>query len=288
MRLRTLPLSLAGVLLGVLLAAGEHALKPLTTILLLLTTVGLQILSNLSNELGDTLSGTDRADRAGIRYSLQDGEMTVPEMKRLIAIMAGVDCVLGLGMVWSAFGTPLGLLPLAFLALGAAAVWAAIHYTLGKHPYGYRGLGDLSVFLFFGLATVCGGWFLSCQVWTWRILLPASAIGCFSVAVLNVNNIRDMKTDARTRTTVAIRLGAQRARIYQTVLIVAGWTLMTVFCLLPPVDGWRFLYVLTLPGFVKHLQGVWTMRDRELDPMLPLLVLSTFAFALSGGIGFIL
>jgi len=288
MRLRTLPLSLAGVLLGVLLAAGEHALKPLTVILLMLTTVSLQILSNLSNELGDTLSGTDNADRAGIRYSLQDGEMTVPEMKRLIAILSCVSCVLGFGMVWSAFGTLLGPLPLAFLALGAAAVWSAVHYTLGRHPYGYRGLGDLFVFLFFGLATVCGGWFLSCRVWTWRILLPAAAIGCFCVAVLNVNNIRDMKTDARTRTTVAIRLGAHRARIYQTVLIVTGWVLMTVFCLLPPVEGWHFLYVLTLPGFARHLQGVWTMQDRDLDPMLPVQVLSTFAFALLGGVGFIL
>ena len=285
MRLRTLPLSLAGVTLGVLLAAGERPLDALTVVLLLLTTVSLQILSNLSNELGDTLSGTDRADRQGIRYSLQDGEMSVPEMKRLIAATAAVCCVLGLGMVWSAFGSPLRPLALAFLALGAAAVWAAMHYTLGKNPYGYRGLGDLFVFIFFGLATVCGGYFLTCLVWDWRILLPAAAIGCFSVAVLNVNNIRDMKSDAATRVTVAMRLGVPRARIYQTVLIATGWMLMTVFSLLPPVGVWRFLFVLTLPGFIKHLYGVWTLQDRALDPMLPLLVISTFAFALLGGIG---
>lgn len=285
MRLRTLPLSLAGVTLGVLLAAGERPLDALTVVLLLLTTVSLQILSNLSNELGDTLSGTDRADRQGIRYSLQDGEMSVPEMKRLIAATAAVCCVLGLGMVWSAFGSPLRPLALAFLALGAAAVWAAMHYTLGKNPYGYRGLGDLFVFLFFGLATVCGGYFLAGQAWSWRILLPAAAIGCFSVAVLNVNNIRDMKSDAATRVTVAMRLGVHRARIYQTVLIAAGWALMTVFVLTGPLSVWRFLYALTLPGFIRHLRGVWTLQDRALDPMLPLLVISTFAFALLGGIG---
>ena len=288
MRLRTLPLSLAGITLGVLLAAGEHDLRILTVALLALTTVCLQILSNLSNELGDTLHGTDRSDRQGIHYSIQDGEMTVPEMKRLIAVMAVLCCLFGFGMVWSAFGTVFAPLPAAFLLLGAAAVWSAMHYTLGKNPYGYRGLGDLFVFLFFGLATVCGGYYLSCQAWDWRILLPAAAIGCFSVAVLNVNNIRDMRSDAATRTTVAIKLGGKRARIYQTVLICTGWAVMAVFSLLPPVSLWRFLFVLALPGFIKHLKGVWTLHDRALDPMLPLLVISTFALALFAGIGYLI
>ena len=287
MRLRTLPLSLAGIALGVLLAARGHALSWLTVTLLGLTTVCLQILSNLSNELGDTLHGTDRSDRQGIHYSIQDGEMTVADMKRLIACFAVLSCLFGAGMVWSAFGTLWAPLPPAFLVLGGAAVWAAMHYTLGENPYGYRGLGDIFVFIFFGLATVCGGYFLSCLEWDWLILLPAAAIGCFSVAVLNVNNIRDMKSDAQTRTTVAIRLGEERARIYQTVLIAAGWVLMTVFALTGQPSWWRFAYVLALPGFIRHLKGVWTLRDRALDPMLPLLVISTFAFALLGGIGFL-
>ena len=289
MRLRTLPLSLAGIVLGVLLAASEHRVRPLTVLLLALTTVCLQILSNLSNELGDTLSGTDRSDRQGIRYSLQDGLMSIRDMKRLIGCFAALSCVLGFGMVWSAFRTVIAPLPLAFLVLGAAAVWSAMHYTLGKHPYGYRGLGDVFVFIFFGLATVCGAYFLSGLQWSWSILLPAAAIGCFSVAVLNVNNIRDMKSDAATRVTVALKMGERRARIYQTCLIAAGWLLMTLFCLTcGKLSLWRFAYLLSLPGFILHLKGVWTRRDRELDPMLPLLVLSTFAFALLGGIGALL
>ena len=280
MRLRTLPLSLAGIVLGVLLAVPEHRVRPLTVLLLALTTVCLQILSNLSNELGDTLSGTDRSDRQGIRYSLQDG---------LIGCFAALSCVLGFGMVWSAFGTVFAPLPLAFLVLGAAAVWSAMHYTLGKNPYGYHALGDVFVFIFFGLATVCGGYYLSGLHWGWSILLPAAAIGCFSVAVLNVNNIRDMKTDAATRVTVAMKMGERRARIYQTCLIAAGWLLMTLFCLTGGrLSPWRFAYLLSLPGFILHLKGVWTLRDKALDPMLPLLVLSTFAFALLGGIGALL
>ena len=285
MRLRTLPLSLAGIVLGILLAAAGHGFRWLTVLLLALTTVSLQILSNLSNELGDTLHGTDRADRQGIHYSIQDGEMTVPEMKRLIGVFAALSCLLGFGMVWSAFGTVLAPLPLAFLALGAAAVWAAMHYTLGKNPYGYRGLGDLFVFLFFGLATVCGGYYLTCLEWSWPVLLPASAIGCFSVAVLNVNNIRDMKSDAATRTTVALKMGEHNARVYQTVLIAAGWILMTVFAFRPPVRIWHFFFFGAVFGFIKHLKGVWALRDRDLDPMLPLLVKSTALLALLTGVG---
>lgn len=288
MRLRTLPLSLAGIALGVLLAVRDHDFNVLTLILLALTTVSLQVLSNLSNELGDTLSGTDRSDRQGIHYSIQDGEMTVPEMKRLIGCFAGLSCLLGFGMVRSAFGTVLQPLPLAFLALGAAAVWAAMHYTLGRHPYGYRGLGDLFVFVFFGLATVCGGYFLTCLEWDWMILLPAAAIGCFSVGVLNVNNIRDMKSDAATRVTVAMKMGDRRARAYQTALIAAGWVLMTAYALaFRPFSPWHFLYFAAALPFVRHLKGVWTLWDRDLDPMLPLLVLATASFAALGGIGFL-
>ena len=284
MRLRTLPLSLAGITLGVFLAARGHQLSWLTVTLLLLTTACLQILSNLSNELGDTLHGTDRSDRQGIHYSIQDGEMTVPEMKRLIVFFACLSAAVGSAMVMSAFGTIREPLAAAFLLLGAAAIWAAMHYTLGENPYGYRGLGDVFVFIFFGLATVCGGYYLSCLEWDWLILLPAASIGCLSVGVLNVNNIRDMKSDAETRTTVAIKLGLRRARIYQTLLIAAGWVLMTVYAVLTAESWLNFLYVCTLGSFCMHLKGVWTREDRALDPMLPLLVISTFFFALLGGI----
>lgn len=288
MRLRTLPLSLSGVVLGTFLAAADYHIKPLAVVFLFLTAVFLQILSNLSNELGDTLHGTDTDARQGLRYSLQDGNMTVSQMKVLIGTFVALSCISGLLMIRFAFGTLLGLKSLAFVALGAAAVWAAMHYTLGKNPYGYRGLGDLYVLLFFGFATVLGGYFICAgEIPTAALLLPAASIGCFSVGVLNVNNIRDMKTDAATRTTTAIRLGEKRARIYQTVLLFLGWCFMILFCQLRIQSLWHYLFVLSLPLFVLHLRGVWTRRDRELDPMLPILVMGTFLFALLGGLGFV-
>ena len=280
MRLRTLPLSLSGIIAGMALAAGAGRIGLFTAITLVCNTILLQILSNLSNELGDTLHGTDTADRMGIHYSIQDGEMTVPEMKRIIAAVALLCCGCGLLMILASFGTLFAPLPLLFIGLGACAVWAAMHYTLGDNPYGYRGLGDLSVFIFFGLVSVLGAAFICVHEFEPVWVLPAAAIGCFSIGVLNVNNIRDMKTDAVNRTTVAIRLGARRARIYQTVLISLGWLLMLAYALISrsPLAG--YLHFITLPLFLLHLRGVWTKQDRGLDPMLPMLVMSMFAMSL--------
>ena len=214
--------------------------------------------------------------------------MTVPQMKRLIGVVVALCCIFGLLMVRFSFGKIFDWHPMAFVILGAAAIWAAMHYTLGKNPYGYRGLGDLFVFLFFGIATVCGGYFLCAHEFpSWIILLPAAAIGCFSVAVLNVNNIRDMQTDAATRVTVAMKMGGHRARIYQTVLIVVGWGCMLAYCSLRFFSIWHYLFVLTLPLFILHLRGVWTRDGKELDPMLPLLVMSSFLFSLLAGLGFV-
>jgi len=290
MRLRTLPLSLAGSVMGVFIARSITGEFGPAAWAVLLTTALLQILSNLSNELGDTLNGTDRADREGIHYSLQDGDMTVPQMKRLITFTA-IACMLsGTAMIWIAMGSLLRWESIILLILGAAAIWAAMRYTLGKNPYGYRGLGDLFVFIFFGLVSTCGACFvcapdLGLPSVLASSILPACAIGFFSIGVLNVNNIRDAVTDAENRVTVAIKLGGRGARIYQTVLIASAWLLMIIFAASGPLEWKRWLFVLTLPLYIIHLKGVWTREGRALDPMLPLLVISTFLLSLLTGIG---
>ena len=286
MRLRTLPLSTGGVLLGILLATADYRVSWGVAVLTVLTTVCLQILSNLSNELGDVLHGTDTPERLGPQYGLNSGELTVAQMTRLIGLFVVLCMVSGTAMTWYSFGTLLDLTPILVLLLGAAAITGAMKYTLGRNPYGYRGLGDVYVFLFFGIVAVCGAYFVVSHTMFWRLLLPGAAVGCFSVGVLNVNNIRDMKTDARNRVTVAIRLGEHRAKIYQSILIVLGWALMVAYCCLRFFSWWHYLYVLTLPLFVLHLRGVWQRNDRELDPMLPLLVMATFLFCVLAGVGF--
>lgn len=289
MRLRTLPLSLAGVILGVTLAADKTDVSPWTAALIFLTTVCLQILSNLSNELGDTLSGTDSADRQGPKYALGSGDMTIGDIKKLILMFIGLCVISGLAMIQVSFGSLFKTESICLEVLGAAAIVGAMKYTLGKNPYGYRGLGDMSVFIFFGLVSVLGGYYVAArELPSLIMLLPASAIGCFSVGVLNVNNIRDMKTDAVNRVTVAIKLGMKGARIYQTILVTLGWALILVFCAVYDFAPGHYIFIITLPLYIKHLQGVWTRSERALDPMLPMLVISTFFLSILSGAGFLI
>lgn len=289
MRLRTLPLSLAGVILGVTLAADNTDVSPWTAALIFLTTVCLQILSNLSNELGDTLSGTDSADRQGPKYALGSGDMTIGDIKKLILMFIGLCVISGLAMIQVSFGSLFKTESICLEALGAAAIVGAMKYTLGKNPYGYKGLGDVFVFIFFGLVSVLGGYYVAArELPPILMLLPAAAIGLFSVGVLNVNNTRDMKTDAVNRVTVAIKLGLRGARIYQTVLIAMGWVLMVTFCLLYKPDPGHFLFLVVAPLHMVHLRGVWTRTEKALDPMLPLLVMSTFILSILVGAGFLI
>ena len=288
MRLRTLPLSTAGIVLGIMLACAGHSVPWYVILLTILTTVSLQILSNMSNELGDWLSGVDGQGREGPKYGIEGGGLTEDEMRSCIRITVLACCILGLGMIRASFGTILCIESESLVVLGAAAIWAAMHYTLGKKPYGYRGLGDVFVFIFFGLVPVVGGYFVCSHQIDFSTLIPGAAIGLFSVGVLNVNNIRDMKSDAGTRVTVPLKLGEHRAKVYHTILISGGWILMAIYSILF-TNGWTpYLYIITLPLYVKHLAGVWKRSGRELDPMLPMLVISTFIFALLAGTGYIL
>ncbi|MGM9789798.1 MAG: 1,4-dihydroxy-2-naphthoate octaprenyltransferase [Candidatus Cryptobacteroides sp.] len=289
MRLRTLPLSLAGVCLGIMLAAADYRVGGATIVWIMLTTVCLQILSNISNELGDTLSGVDGAQRVGPQYSLGEGGLTVREMKWFILVTALCCIGSGLMMIKSSFGTLFSLESICLIMLGAAAIGGAVKYTLGRNPYGYRGLGDIFVFTFFGIVSVLGAYFVAArEIPGWVTVLPAVAIGCFSVGVLNVNNIRDMKSDEGLRITTPLRIGERNAKIYQTGLIVAGWACLLAYNLLRFRDPWHYLFVITLPLFVLHLVGVWKRTGKDLDPMLPLLVLSTFALALLMGGGYLM
>ena len=221
MRLRTLPLSTAGIVLGIFMACKGHQVSWYVILLTILTTISLQILSNMSNELGDFLSGVDGEGREGPQYSMNEGACMI----------------LGLGMIRASFKTILCIQSECLVILGAAAIWAAMHYTLGKKPYGYRGLGDIFVFIFFGLVPVVGGYFVCSHQIDFSTLIPGAAIGLFSVGVLNVNNIRDMKSDAGTRVTVPLKLGEHRAKVYHTILISGGWILMAIYSILF-TNGW--------------------------------------------------
>ena len=282
-RLRTLPLSVAGIVLGTMLAASDGAFHAGRFALALLTVLLLQILSNVANELGDTLRGTDSDERQGMVYSLQSGEISIAAMKRLIVWLVALSALSGVALVATSFEALFSREGVVMLVLGALAIVAALGYTLGRHPYGYMGLGDLFVFLFFGLLSTIGGYFLMCWQVDWRVILPASACGLWSVGVLNINNIRDMESDRKNRVTIPILLGERGAKIYQCVLELLPFVLLTAYCHLRQ-SPYPYAILAFLPLYVAHLYGVMRSSGRELDPRLPQLSLLTIAACVAFGV----
>lgn len=279
-RLRTLLLSMAGIMLGSILAlrfletAGQDGTFSLLTFFLsLVTAVNLQILSNLSNELGDAQHGTDADQHARVAYGLQAGTITEREMRRMIAVFVGVCAVCGTALVWSSFGTLFAWQPLLFLALGAFAIVGAMTYTLGRHNYGYLGFGDLGVFIFFGLLSTMGSFYLQTHTLTMEVFWAAVAIGLPIVGVLNVNNIRDMDNDRlHGKHTFAGLLGKTGGKIYQVCLLVGC---LTIFCLL----GYYYTLLL-LPVFAWHVWYIFTHSGSRLDLQMPVLMASSLMLSL--------
>ena len=216
LRLRTLPLSVSGIILGTSLAGCSHWM---VFGLAICTTLCLQILSNLCNELGDALKGTDADQHERDAYGLQSGTITVKQMQRMISLFIGLSILCGVALIYTAFGTLNCDQSWIFLGLGALAIIGAIKYTLGKHSYGYMGLGDLGVFLFFGLLSTCGAYYLQTQTLTAEVFWCGVAIGLPCVGVLNLNNLRDMTNDRKHgKRTLASLFGQKGGRIYLRVI----------------------------------------------------------------------
>src|SRR5680860_1161523 len=214
-RLRTLPLSISSAVIGSILAYADGKFVWPVFILTLTTTIFLQVLSNLANDFGDSVHGTDNSNRVGPERTVQSGKISKTEMKRLIVIFSILSFISGSLLIY--FGlrnAKVGLIILFFM-LGIASIAAAIKYTIGKKPYGYSGLGDLFVFIFFGLVGVCGTYFLFTNQFNMELLLPASSIGLLSAGVLNLNNMRDIANDATSgKKTMVVRIGSEKAKLY--------------------------------------------------------------------------
>ena len=293
-RLRTLPLAVSSIIVGSALAIPYSRISATITfqvevlVLALLTATLLQVLSNLANDLGDHLHGTDNVDRVGPQRAVQSGAISPAMMKRAMVICGTMAFVSGILLITYALG--LRSMTLAFLLLGLTAIGAAVKYTFGRNPYGYAGLGDVSVFLFFGLVGVMGTHYLHARYVEWSHLLPAIAFGMLSTGVLNVNNMRDIQNDAASgKRTLVVRMGSANARIYHTVLVLGGLSCLIAFALMG-AQGWvSWLFLLTTPVFLIHLKRVWsTSEPRDLDPQLKVLAMGTFLTALLFSLGLIL
>jgi 1,4-dihydroxy-2-naphthoate octaprenyltransferase len=285
-RLRTLPLALASILMGSFLANSHKAFQWSIFGLCVLTTVLLQILSNLANDYGDSKHGADSKDRQGPKRAVQAGLISSQAMKNAMILFAISAFVSGLGLLWVALGTNLRLF-VGFLLLGVAALVAAVTYTAGSKPYGYAGLGDISVLLFFGWVGVMGSYFLYTKTFLWDLLLPATCCGCFATAVLNVNNIRDIDSDRQAgKLSIPVRIGREKAVVYHAILLFLGFACAVCYTLLNFMNGLQFLFLLAAPLLAKNFWAVQTQKTAQsLDPYLKQMAISALLFVLSFGLG---
>lgn len=278
-RLRTLPLALSCIGMGSFLAAFFGSFNLYVCILSLTTTLFLQILSNLANDYGDSIHGADGEEREGPKRSVQQGSITAKAMFHSIIVFAVLSFLSGLLLLHYSVGIGSTYFYI-FVAFGLLAITAAIAYTNGKKPYGYSGLGDLSVFLFFGILGVCGTYFLHAKSFQSLLLLPAASCGFFATGVLNVNNIRDIKSDQLAgKNSIPVRIGMQKAKVYHYTIIMTGLITAVVFIVL--INNYSSLLYI-LPSFIlfgQHLMSIHKAANpAEFDPQLKFLALSTLLF----------
>ena len=288
-RPRTLPLALTSIGMGAFLAFANGKFNGIVTILAMLTTAFLQILSNLANDYGDSIHGADNSQRKGPQRAVQSGAISSVAMRRAMVFSAICAMICGTALVLVAFGWQQLLLVAFFLLLGGAAIWAAINYTAGSNPYGYVGLGDLFVFLFFGLVGVLGSYFIQAHTLSAELVLPAISCGLLAVAVLNVNNIRDIDSDRIAgKYSVPVRFGRKIAQQYHWLLLLLPFAFAALYTVLTYHSAWQFLFLLALPLALKNGQIVSQRPSEQLDPMLKQTVLLNLAFLFTFGIGLVL
>jgi 1,4-dihydroxy-2-naphthoate octaprenyltransferase len=280
-RLRTLPLSLSGIIVGTALATYHGHFSAVIFVLALLTTIGFQVISNFANDYGDGVKGTDNEDRIGPSRALQSGIITRGSLKKGIIVSAILTLLIALVLIYKAFG--LENLPyiVLFFALGLLSIWAAIKYTVGSNAYGYRGMGDLFVFLFFGLLGVLGSMFLFTKSLNYMALLPAASIGLLCVAVLNLNNLRDMVSDKKYgKITLVVKMGFDKGKIYHGFLIVTALLCFAAFIWVERFGVKSSFFMLAFVPLLIHLRKVVkTQNPKDLDPELKKVALSTFLLA---------
>ena len=290
-RLRTLPLSISGIIVGAFL--GNAFLNTATSILessifwlAILTTIGFQVLSNFANDYGDGVKGTDD-NREGEARMVSSGAITPKQMKTAMLLTGFVTLIVALLLIYVSFGKDNFIYSVIFFLLGVASIIAAIKYTVGKSAYGYSGFGDVFVFIFFGLLSVVGTYFLYTKQLNMAIFLPAISVGLLSTAVLNLNNMRDVNNDAKVgKNTLVVKIGSKKAKIYHYLLIIGALITALIYTFLYYKSPVQFIFLI---AFIPLILNVVTVAKNkiqsELDSELKKVALSTFLFAILFGIG---
>jgi len=292
-RLRTLPLSVSGILVGSAAAYQQYHTQEnyyFIVVLCLLTTLFFQVLSNYANDYGDAVKGTDNENRVGPKRAVQSGEITASQMKNAIIITSFLSLFSSLSVIYFSFGSENFLQAILYFILAIACVGAAIKYTVGNSAYGYKGLGDLFVFIFFGLVSTLGTYYLFGHTMSLIIIFPAITIGLLSMAVLNMNNMRDIENDTAVgKNTLVVKMGFQKAKNYHFFLLLNATIFLNIFAINTFSHWYQYIYIVAFIPLLKNLGIVTkTTNPRLLDPELKRLSLSTFFLSLLISIALIL
>jgi len=290
MRLRTLPLSISGIIVAAFLAEYNGFFDWIIFVFAILTTLSLQILSNLANDYGDGVKGTDNENRIGPERGIQSGKISPQEMINAIKVNILISIGLAFCLIFSSFNINHFTYSVTFFFLGMVCILAAIKYTMGNKAYGYKGLGDIFVFFFFGLVSVIGCYFLFARQIDHVTFLPAITLGLLSTAVLNLNNMRDIDSDKEAnKNTIPVKLGRETAKKYHYFLIGGAIILSAIFGILYYTSPFNLIFMLAYVPLIVHLKSVNRNKDpRNLDPELKKLALTTLLLAVLMAIGHIL
>lgn len=279
LRPRTLFLAVATALCGSGIAYSAGYFSTSVCILTMLIATILQLLSNMANDLGDYQHGTDiTGKRVGPQRTVQSGAITPAQMKNAIMIAIAAAAIVGILLIYIALQFMDWKYIILFLILGAASIVAAIKYTAGKNPYGYKGLGDIFSFTFFGLVSVVGTYFLHTHVVDFMPWLPAIGLGLLTIAVLNLNNMRDMENDKNSgKITIPVRIGFRNAKLYHAFLTFGAVACFTTYSILYSSHWYQYLYLLCFLIFIKLLINIFRLTEnRLLDPYLKYTSMGTF------------
>lgn len=289
-RLRTLPLSVSGIIVGSCIAASQGYFNWVICTLAILTTIGFQIISNYANDYGDGVKGTDNEDRIGPVRAIQSGTISPNQMMKAIKVAVFLTFVCAIALIYTAFGKEDFLNLFIFFILGVVSIVAAIKYTVGDKAYGYSGFGDLFVFLFFGILSVCGSYYLYTKQFDFTVLFPAFSIGCLSAGVLNLNNLRDRESDIKAgKNTLVVKIGSEFGKYYHYYLLLVSFLFAVLYTVINFKSAYQFLFVLAYIPIIKHFSVVYSnVKPRLLDPELKKLALSTFLFSILFGLGLLL
>jgi len=296
-RLRTLPLSISGIIVGSYLGnavvnntlengAQSSIFESLIFWLAILTTIGFQVLSNYANDYGDGIKGSDK-NRTGEARMVSSGAITPKQMKMAMILTAIITVFIALLLIYVAFGSENFGYSFLFFGLGMASIAAAIKYTVGNSAYGYSGFGDVFVFVFFGLLSVVGSYFLYAKQLDFQIFLPAISVGMLSTAVLNLNNLRDRAEDkANNKNTLVVKLGIVKAKKYHYTLIIGALLAAVIYTIVNFSSIYEFIFLVAFIPLVKNMITVSNNTiPAALDGELKKVALSTFLFAILFGIG---